>query len=559
MKKLLALILIVLILLPAFVACDSSSYAIDLDIAGKDYIDTNNLNPEEETCSSHTGGTATCSSKAQCSVCGVEYGEIDSDKHSGRLDWIKTESTHKQSYSCCGAVALEEEAHEWAAGICIDCGYRCIHKGGTATCASKAVCDICGKEYASKSQSNHTGALKWINTETTHSQFYDCCGTLTVSIETHEWSEGVCVTCGYGCLHTMGTEFWNVSDTVHSCTYSCCGAVIVEEAAHDLKNGICSVCGYKQKIDTTQLYTRDGDKIYFGSYPQTEVTDSSLIATLTGKAGTLPTSDNSYAWTSYGYYADGEVGNYMWYTDIEEGTEKYRGVYFTSYRPWQTLNPSTEDDSVQDGSGYYTDTVYWFKYEPIAWTIIDEDTANGKALILCDMIIDAREYYTSEYDSRTIDGRTVYPSNYAHSTIRAWLNDTFYNTAFSELQKELILTTNVDNSAATTASPTNVTACQNTNDKIFLPSYSEVTDSDYGFSSVATANDPARRKYNTDYAKAQGAFNDTAADDEGQWWLRSPNHEHTSDANVITQGVIQHCSIDDTGYGIVPALNIRLS
>jgi len=30
---------------------------------------------------SHTGGEATCIAKATCSVCGEEYGEVDSDNH----------------------------------------------------------------------------------------------------------------------------------------------------------------------------------------------------------------------------------------------------------------------------------------------------------------------------------------------------------------------------------------------------------------------------------------------------------------------------------------------
>ncbi|MBQ7308082.1 MAG: hypothetical protein IJW82_06115, partial [Clostridia bacterium] len=82
-----------------------------------------------------------------------------------------------------------------------------------------------------------------------------------------------------------------------------------------------------------QLYTRNGNTIIFGSFPQTKVTITSVTIALTSNAGTLPTSLNSYSWTDYGYYIDGNVESYMWYIDLEYNANKYRGVYFTNYRP----------------------------------------------------------------------------------------------------------------------------------------------------------------------------------------------------------------------------------
>lgn len=59
------------------------------------------------------------------------------------------------------------------------------------------------------------------------------------------------------------------------------------------------------------------------------------------------------------------------------------------------------------------------------------------------MILDSQEYYITHNRVRNIGRKTVYPNNYAESTVRKWLNETFYNTAFSELQKQIILTTTV--------------------------------------------------------------------------------------------------------------------
>ena len=147
-----------------------------------------------------------------------------------------------------------------------------------------------------------------------------------------------------------------------------------------------------------------GDYLYFGSYPQTLVMDDALIGVLTSEAGALPTSENSQAWTSYNYYIEGsDEESFMWYIDLSYDGKKYRGVYFTDYRPWNTMTVSDDsnDRTYQDDNGYYksTDTqtnIYWFKYEPIKWRILSEE--NDEALILCDMIIDSQDYYYSDMD-----------------------------------------------------------------------------------------------------------------------------------------------------------------
>ena len=41
----------------------------------------------------------------------------------------------------------------------------------------------------------------------------------------------------------------------------------------------------------------------------------------------------------------------------------------------------------------------------------------------------------------------IYANNWEYSFIRRWLNETFYNEVFNDLQKEIIQTTHLDNSA----------------------------------------------------------------------------------------------------------------
>lgn len=299
-----------------------------------------------------------------------------------------------------------------------------------------------------------------------------------------------------------------------------------EANGHTFVSGVCSACSEKA------TYTRDGSKITFGSYPQSCVTDSDILSALNAKAGDLPTKNDAKTWTSYGYYISEEVTNYMWFIDITEGDDKYRGVYFTKYRPWGADLESETDVTVQDDNGYELNTVYWFKYEPLTWTVLKED--NGSAMILCDYIIDAQAF---DYNNG------VTRNNYKSSTVRAWLNDTFYETAFNDTQKGIIMTTTVNNAADTTGYNPNNYACADTEDKIFLISRAEATD--------LFENGADRGKETTDYAKSQGSIN--------IWWLRSPYKSSGLAGVVENYGTMDRDYTECTNRGIVPALWLTLS
>lgn len=276
---------------------------------------------------------------------------------------------------------------------------------------------------------------------------------------------------------------------------------------------------------TIYLYTRDGDYIYFGSYPQSEVTDETLKESLTNAAGDTGT------WTSYDYYIDGEASDFMVYKDVSSKGEKYRGVYFTKYRPMYTTNKSSADYSYQDNNGYYANTVYWFKYEPIKWKILSE--SDGDVFLLSELLLDSQDYH---YTQDTINDYNA--NDYEQSHIRAWLNDHFYNTAFSESEKAIIKETLVDN----------------TNDKIFLLSYSEVKNGKYFvFDNNAVVKKPS------DYSKAQGT---TVYSGEGYWWLRSP----ASTGSVAAYAVdceekpnAMTYNVNATVFGVLPALHLDIS
>ena len=323
------------------------------------------------------------------------------------------------------------------------------------------------------------------------------------------------------------------------------------------------------RVDENDDKSDTGSFIYFGSYPQSDVTES-MSTILADKVAALPTSSNLNGWTSYGYYIESSnETDFMWYKDVEYSGSKYRAVYFTSYRPEKTSYDSSKYATYQDDNGYNISNVYWFKYEPIKWRILEE--SNGKATLLAEMILDSQDYnYTSS--SRTIDGKTVYSNNYEYSNIRKWLNDNFYNTAFSELEKALIQTVEVDNSARSTNPDNNATewnsgvnsyACNNTNDKVWLLSQQEVTRASYGFATSPYTYDTVRQKKMTAYSQCQGVYTSTEPDyvGNGYWWLRSPNCNYNSSMRGSCCYGKSSSSQDvrEILYGgVVPALQISL-
>lgn len=311
-----------------------------------------------------------------------------------------------------------------------------------------------------------------------------------------------------------------------------------------------------------------GDIIEFGSYPQTKVTDEAILTALDDAA---PEWDN---WTSYGYYTGtGSYGimmqgDWMRYTDVSYGGNKYRGVKFTQYRPYCTYY-SSSNGSNQYENGYYTNTVYWFKFEPIDWKILDPATG----LVMCETIIDSQPYSNTIYKKSSVSDSTYayfndasytnYASDYETSSIRKWLNEDFYNTAFSSSQQKIIKSTALNNDGYYTS--IGITGYEafdsnSTNDKIFLLSYNEVRNSDYGFSSKYSDYDEARQAQGSDYAKSQGLWVSASSSYEGNspWLLRSPGFISRYCCSVVDHG---HSSdsynVGGANDGVRPALKFN--
>ena len=100
----------------------------------------------------HKGGTATCSERAKCEVCGESYGELNPNNHT------ETEVRKEQSATCTKDGYTGDT-------YCKGCGKKLSsgsvvkakgHKGGTATCSEKAKCEVCGEAYGEIDSENHS-------------------------------------------------------------------------------------------------------------------------------------------------------------------------------------------------------------------------------------------------------------------------------------------------------------------------------------------------------------------------------------------------------------------
>ena len=275
-------------------------------------------------------------------------------------------------------------------------------------------------------------------------------------------------------------------------------AILIKSVAITVFFLLLFVCGsiVGAQADTTY---KVGDQIQFGSYPQTEVRETTSLK----NAAKLAT------WKSYDYYPNSPKNllydesivpsDFMRFADFYCEGIKYRAVVFNQYRPDVPLTSVLYPK--QEKNGYKTNKVYYFQYEPLIWRVLDTTTG----LILCENVIDSQAYNNTKYkindDYWRDKTQTVYANDYAASSIRNWLNYDFYETAFSENQKANILKKNLNNNAyySTYNSAT-------TNDKIFLLSLWESLCSGY----YKSANK------GTDYSCCQGLHCST----DGVYWQK---------------------------------------
>ena len=295
-----------------------------------------------------------------------------------------------------------------------------------------------------------------------------------------------------------------------------------------------------EKIDFSKL--KVGDMIELGQYPQGDETDPDLVRALKKICGE-PQLQGGSLWHDY----DNANGSAM-YVDLDYSGKRYRMVYKHRHRNKRSF--------YYEINRYRDRRTYVFLYEPIVWRVLKIE--DGKALLSSQKVLDGQEFFV--WKKRKPEERDICPNNYEYSYIRWWLNNVFYETAFSDTEKAVIETTVVDNSPQTTKHINNLFACNDTEDKVFLLSYQEAK--------TLFADNKDRYKKATEYAKASDCYAYPTRDpklNNGNWLLRSPQYNNEYRVRTVgTGGGIADggCSTSnepaDLLYAVVPAINIKL-
>lgn len=291
------------------------------------------------------------------------------------------------------------------------------------------------------------------------------------------------------------------------------------------------------------LETVDGKKyLYFGMYPQSKVIDKDVLAGLSEYSATLPTETNANGWTVQKIPNEYDTSlaakpNYSFFKDVKYEDNYYRAMYFTEYRIYNPGSVTLKDSNnkpylpwgpqVQAKRGYNVNTVHWFKYEPIRWEVLQE--FNGEMFLFAQKAIDSNYW---GYDGNNIK------NNYEKSEIRDYLNNQFLYYAFTKAERAMMNFKNIRNDGASTTNSSNSNVCQNTNDKVAIPSLEEITRQNFGFTKEfrefnngtrfgCYTADKKREKRSTDFTNCQGLLTESGEKDLyfANWWTRSPSME----------------------------------
>ncbi len=210
--------------------------------------------------------------------------------------------------------------------------------------------------------------------------------------------------------------------------------------------------------------------------------------------------------------------------DEEKEESKTPGVQYT-VGSIVTLGSYEQDADTDNGK------------EAIEWMVLDENDEGY--LLLSRYGLDVQRY-----------NRKWAAVSWENCTIRTWLNDTFYNTAFSAEDKSLILTVKISD---TKNSKYGTEAGPETSDNVFLLS---IADANKYFTSNS-----ARMCKPTAYADTKGAWHSQATSTmmNGWWFLRSPGGNKQHAAGVSTAGNVDifgnHVNFDMAS--VRPAIWVR--
>ena len=382
-------------------------------------------------------------------------------------------------------------------------------------------CDYCGKDYYDPSHlcKDADDDMKCDSCKRDcddGKDVYDECPHYNLSDTISEFKQNTCTEDGYL------LRYWNCLD---------CGERVVgiDERYPAMNHsgtvvGVCNLCGELDpggQLAEGELYKKVShggvNYLFFGEYPQMLKKNDVTITDTQDARGYYLGSD--------GYYYAKITAN----SDIDDGLRFELG------------------ETIVEGKEYF------FKVQTIRWRILSEE--NGVVRVVCDSILDYKpyqpEYVIKGSDYFVKDTDDCLANSYKYSYLRKWLNDTFYNYAFSSSQQNLILTTTVINREY----DYDHESYQNTQDKIYILDAETIDEirKHNNYSNTVVINAPR----NSDYSDAKSGLFDA------RWWSRIIGTEYIERGSRVwgfdSVNVNRQSYYIDYEFGVLPEMYVNLS
>ena len=202
--------------------------------------------------------------------------------------------------------------------------------------------------------------------------------------------------------------------------------------------------------------------VYFGSYPTAEVVDKDAFCV------------EKYAITDVDVLKDENL-----YTQLRSAAWENDETTMDEYKYRRLKAPDDYSESEQHYK--WDDSYHYFRYEPIKWRVIKVD--NDIITMVADSLLECVPYNDNAVD--------VYWEN---CTLRSFLNNEFYNTAFSEDEQKAVIKSKIQNTdnyyfGTECGNDTEDYVCIFTEQDVFNTDTAE----DYGFTKRDGIYDTARR------------------------------------------------------------------
>lgn len=265
---------------------------------------------------------------------------------------------------------------------------------------------------------------------------------------------------------------------------------------------------------------------------------------------------------------DGTVKRSYTFTDLSEGEYKvkvraYNGETCSKYSSVKKAVIKSEYDFTDAKKG---DIIQFGRYEQdnkkkngkerLEWVVLEKNDSG--LLLLSKDIIDCVPFHDVSEDA-------VWES----SSIRKWLNKTFYGSAFNTTESNMIKKLTIDNGKGMKTLSTEKIGGVSTKDKVFLLSLADAQSEDYGFSGGAVYYDEKLRAAGTKYSIARGLavfshenegdnYGTTDGEPSGAWWLRDPGLTGKRGTTIDAQGDWSTTTpYTGTDVGVRPAIFIK--